>query len=94
MVPQQHFPAPGKSPMGMEMVPKYAEAAQGGGAQPGFKVDPSQVQNLGVTNSFTGGAQTNYAPARMWGAALTLIVIVMLLNLIARLIGRRNKIAN
>ena len=37
-----------------------------------------QVQNLGVTHSFTGGAQTNYAPARMWGAALTLIVIGLL----------------
>jgi phosphate transport system permease protein len=53
-----------------------------------------QVQNLGATHSFTGGVQANYAPDRMWGAALTLIVIVMLLNLIARLIGRRNKIAN
>ena len=43
--------------MGMEMVPKYAEAAQGGGAQPGFKVDPSQVQNLGVrTAVVTQGA--------------------------------------
>jgi phosphate transport system permease protein len=53
-----------------------------------------QVQNLGVTHSFTGGVQANYAPDRMWGAALTLIVIVMLLNLIARLIGRFNKIAD
>jgi phosphate transport system permease protein len=53
-----------------------------------------QVANLGVTHSFTGGVQANYAPERMWGAALTLIIIVMLLNLIARLIGRANKIAN
>jgi phosphate transport system permease protein len=53
-----------------------------------------QVQNLGVTHSFTGGTQANYAPERMWGAALTLILIVMVLNLIARAIGRRNKIAN
>ena len=30
----------------------------------------------------------------MWGAALTLIVIVMVLNLIARVIGRFNKLAN
>jgi len=52
-----------------------------------------QVQNLGVTHSFTGGAQANYAPDRMWGAALTLIIIVMLLNLIARLIGRRTSFA-
>jgi phosphate transport system permease protein len=53
-----------------------------------------QVTNLGATHSFTGGVQSNFAPARMWGAALTLIVIVMALNLIARLIGRFNKIAN
>jgi Cu(I)/Ag(I) efflux system membrane fusion protein len=57
MIPQQHFPAPGKSPMGMEMVPKYADEAQGGGAQPGFKIDPSQVQNLGMrTAVVTQGA--------------------------------------
>ena len=40
------------------------------------------------------GAAANYAPDRAWGAALTLIIIVMTLNLIARLIGRRNKVAN
>ena len=39
------------------------------------------------------GTVANYAPDRMWGAALTLIIIVLALNLIARLIGRRNKIA-
>lgn len=53
-----------------------------------------QVPNLGSSYSFTGQPQANYAPERMWGAALTLIIIVMVLNLIARLIGRRNKIAN
>lgn len=47
MVPQQRFPAPGKSPMGMEMVPKYAD--EGGGAgEAGFRVDPAKVQNLGL----------------------------------------------
>lgn len=40
------------------------------------------------------GHAVNYAPDRLWGAALTLVIIVMALNLIARLIGRRNKIAN
>lgn len=33
----------------------------------------------------------NFAVDRLWGAALTLIVIVMALNLIGRLIGRRTK---
>ena len=40
------------------------------------------------------GAVVNYAPDRMWGTALTLIIIVMGLNLIARLIGRRSKTAS
>jgi phosphate transport system permease protein len=53
-----------------------------------------QVANLGNVNSFTGGVQANFAPERMWGAALTLILIVMILNLIARVIGRFNKLAN
>ncbi len=35
----------------------------------------------------------NYAVDRVWGAALTLILIVMVLNLIARLVGRLNKVA-
>ena len=46
------------------------------------------------TGQLVAGATANYAPDRLWGAALTLIIIVMALNLIARLIGRRNKIAN
>jgi phosphate transport system permease protein len=53
-----------------------------------------QVNNLGSSYSFTGQAQHNYAVDRMWGAALTLIILVMLLNLIARLIARRSKVSN
>jgi phosphate transport system permease protein len=53
-----------------------------------------QLNNLGASHSFTGQAQHNYAVDRMWGAALTLIVLVMALNLIARLIGRRNQISS
>ena len=41
-----------------------------------------------------GRRSHNFAPDRMWGAALTLIIIVMVLNLIARLIGRFSKVAN
>jgi phosphate transport system permease protein len=40
------------------------------------------------------GAAQNFAPDRMWGAALSLILIVMALNLVARLISRRSKVAN
>jgi phosphate transport system permease protein len=53
-----------------------------------------QVNNLGSSYSFTGQAQHNYAVDRMWGAALTLIILVMLLNLVARLIARRSKVSN
>ena len=45
MVPAQHFPKPGKSPMGMEMVPKYAD---GGSASGGVRIDPATAQNLGI----------------------------------------------
>jgi phosphate transport system permease protein len=38
------------------------------------------------------GGVTNYAVDRMWGAALTLILIILLLTLIARLIGRFTKL--
>src|SRR5690242_7281052 len=47
MVPQQHFDHPGKSPMGMQMVPRYADEA--GSAQTGgVSVDPATEQNLGL----------------------------------------------
>jgi membrane fusion protein, copper/silver efflux system len=45
MVPQQHFDKPGLSPMGMEMVPKYADE---GTAKDIVRIDPATVQNLGV----------------------------------------------
>jgi phosphate transport system permease protein len=51
-----------------------------------------QVKNLGSSFSFTGKKVANYAPDRMWGAALTLIIIVMALNLIARVISRFSKV--
>jgi phosphate transport system permease protein len=52
----------------------------------------AQVTNLGAKRSFTGQPIHNYAVDRMWGAALTLIIIVMGLNLLARLIARYNKV--
>jgi Cu(I)/Ag(I) efflux system membrane fusion protein len=47
MVPQQHFDHPGLSPMGMQMVPKYANES-GGEAQDIVRIDPAEVQNLGM----------------------------------------------
>ncbi|HEY8587016.1 MAG TPA: efflux RND transporter periplasmic adaptor subunit [Rhodanobacter sp.] len=45
MMPEQHFDKPGLSPMGMEMVPKYASS---GVAADVVRIDPATVQNLGV----------------------------------------------
>lgn len=44
MVPQEHYPGPGKSSMGMALQPKYADE----GAQGGVQVSPAMIQNLGI----------------------------------------------
>ncbi len=50
MAPQQHFDKPGLSPMGMQMVPKYADKrlADEGAAKDVVRIDSATVQNLGV----------------------------------------------
>ncbi len=46
MVPDQHFDKPGKSPfMDMQLTPRYAGEPE---AEPGVRIDPGVVQNLGV----------------------------------------------
>jgi Cu(I)/Ag(I) efflux system membrane fusion protein len=47
MTPQQHFDHPGTSPMGMQLVPKYANEG-GAGDQNVVRVSPAEVQNLGM----------------------------------------------
>jgi phosphate transport system permease protein len=56
----------------------------------------TQYSNLGSTTVLVNGVRTqvHYTADRMWGTALTLILIVMLLNLFARAIARRSKISN
>jgi phosphate transport system permease protein len=49
--------------------------------------------HLNAEGQRVAGAAANYAPDRMWGAALTLILIVLVLNVVARFIGRFNKLA-
>lgn len=44
MLPEQHFPKPGKSPMGMDMVPRYAD----GGSTTAIRIDPGVQQNVGI----------------------------------------------
>lgn len=57
---------------------------------------PNASNSGSKKNPFTGAVEVtnNYASGRMWGFALTLILIVMLLNLIARLVARRSKVSN
>ena len=52
----------------------------------GYTFDPKTGQRI-------QGGVTNYAVDRMWGSALTLILIILLLTVIARIIGRFNKLA-
>ena len=63
------------------------------GSLPGMIKD--QFGNLGNTHVLINGhpATVHWAANRMWGAALTLIVLVMALNLTARLIARRSKLS-
>ncbi|MDP9424286.1 MAG: efflux RND transporter periplasmic adaptor subunit [Pseudomonadota bacterium] len=44
MIPNERYPGPGKSSMGMELIPKYADEGAGGGVT----VSPSMMQNLGI----------------------------------------------
>jgi phosphate transport system permease protein len=54
------------------------------GSLPGMIYD--QVPQL-------GNVRYHYAADRLWGAALTLIILIMVLNLCARLIARRSKVS-
>ena len=56
----------------------------------------SQIGNLGNTTTLINGkrVQVHFAADRMWGTALTLIIIIMGLNLIARLVARRSKVTS
>lgn len=43
MLPAERYPGPGKSSMGMDLIPKYAEET----GAPGVRIDPASLQNLG-----------------------------------------------
>ncbi len=64
------------------------------GSLPGMIRD--QFANLGSTTILQHGHKVtvHHAADRMWGAALTLIILVMVLNLVARFIARRSKISS
>jgi phosphate transport system permease protein len=68
------------------------------GSLPGMIND--QTVNFSTHGTYQLGADGkphlvhNFAVDRVWGTALTLIIIIMALNLVARLIGRLNKVAS
>ncbi|MEO7260940.1 MAG: phosphate ABC transporter permease PstA [Jatrophihabitantaceae bacterium] len=64
------------------------------GSLPGMIKD--QFSNLGSTTILRAGQKVSVhnAADRMWGAALTLIILVMALNLTARLIASRSKVSS
>lgn len=43
MLPAERYPGPGKSSMGMDLIPKYAEET----GEAGVRIDPTSLQNLG-----------------------------------------------
>lgn len=47
MDPNYRRDEPGKSPMGMDLIPVY-EGADNGGGEPSLKINPAVVQNIGV----------------------------------------------
>jgi phosphate transport system permease protein len=53
----------------------------------------TSAYHLDVNGNRVAGAVANYAPDRMWGTALTLIIIVLALNMFARFLGRFTKTA-
>jgi phosphate transport system permease protein len=53
----------------------------------------ASAYHLDANGNRVAGAVANFAPDRMWATALTLILIVLLLNVIARFVGRFNKIS-
>ena len=48
MDPNYRRDQPGKSPMGMDLVPVYADAGSTQGEQPAVRIDPVMINNIGV----------------------------------------------
>ncbi len=48
MDPNYRSDAPGKSPMGMDLIPVYEDDGSGVGGEPSIRIDPSVVNNIGV----------------------------------------------
>ncbi|WP_303048604.1 heavy metal-binding domain-containing protein, partial [Salmonella enterica] len=61
MKPDTKFDKPGKSPfMDMDLVPKYADENEDKGSS-GIRIDPTQVQNLGLKTQKVSRGMLNYS---------------------------------
>lgn len=61
MKPDTKFDKPGKSPfMDMDLVPKYADES-GDESSGGIRIDPTQVQNLGLKTQKVTRGMLNYS---------------------------------
>ncbi len=61
MKPDTKFDKPGKSPfMDMDLIPKYADE-DGGKSSGGIRIDPTQVQNLGLKTQKVTRGNLNYS---------------------------------
>ena len=61
MKPDTKFDKPGKSPfMDMDLVPKYADES-GDKSSGGIRIDPTQVQNLGLKTQKVTRGMLNYS---------------------------------
>jgi Cu(I)/Ag(I) efflux system membrane fusion protein len=85
MVPEQHFPKAGKSPMGMDMVAKYAD----GGSETGIRIDPDVQQNVGIRTALveTGGLSSEIrVPATLtWDLRQESVVSARVDGIVSRL---------
>ena len=65
----------------------------GGGASINFNPFKDNQNSLALFTYQQAGDASRYAPARAWSAALTLVALVLILTIAAKLVARRNQLA-
>jgi phosphate transport system permease protein len=65
----------------------------GGGASINFNPFKDNQNSLALFTYQQAGDASRYAPSRAWSAALTLVALVLVLTIAAKLVARRNQIA-
>ncbi len=65
----------------------------GGGAAINFNPFENNQSSLALFVYQQAGDASRYAPARAWTAALTLVALVLILTIAAKLLARRNRLS-